>query len=681
MHIIKKALSILLLILICVGLLIIFGCKSGDNTDGEGTTVTEETTSAIPKVPVQLKQKITAEELGIIPYRISISDPSVAEAETLGTNMMVYTKTSGYVTFLLDDGFGHTASVDMTITETGEISYVAHSTTSEFKEVKLHYGAKGNGITDDTEAIQKALNEAKPGDTVYVYPGIYKASLLVMPEGVTLEMSTTMTDAKEGLTETLARQISRGEITVLRGVRIMNNGHNMPGAEGSSNLTIRGGVIDNEGSTRSALIFGCADGVVIENVIFKDIKNNHFIQLTGCTNTTIRNCCFAGFVVGETFTREVVQVEVSTPGATGTPPGSPLTFQEGEYNYAANIEISGCYFGESDECGAPLIAIGHHSYAGDATVTGFRIVNNVFDEVLHAAIRYCNIIDTEISGNTFISTSKYMNATQFSQAANPAFIVIYPASGDTTYKNIVTGASVTKAVSSEQSGTHNLLIKNNNFILGEGSDKRIVYINGPTAIPGLTYVTGQLRQKLFNETPYYYTGFIRSSNYLSNLTISGNNITIEGQPKYSNYFMFILNVYGLDISDNSINLSEGVSFSTTTYGINGLNAKRITNGEEAGKRYISTQGVSKPIVFEDTGGGSFSIKSQKSVNVVLTVEGSGRIETLPNPNRDGSAIVRVIPNEGYVFDGWYTPDKTRYTTPSATIQDGITLTAVFKTAP
>ena len=692
MHKIKKLLLIPSLLLLCVGLLLMSGCKSGDsnigpgnqditdnedNTGKESNTVIEETTPAIPAVPVNLKQKITADELGIIPYRITVSNPSVAEAETLGNGMMVYTKTSGYVTFLLDDSFGHTASVDMTITESGEISYVAHPTTSKFVEVKLHYGAKGNGTTDDTAAIQKALDEAKPGDTVYVYPGIYKVSLLVMPEGVTLQMSTTMTDAKEGLTNTLARQISRGDVTVLRGVRIMNNGHNQPGAEGSSNFTIRGGVIDNEGSTRSALIFGCADGVLVENVIFKDIKNNHTIQLTGCTNTTVRNCCFAGFILGDTFTREIIQVEVSTPGATGTPPGSPLTFSEGEFNFSANIEISDCYFGKSDECGAPLMAIGHHSKAGDATVTGFRIVNNVFDEVLHAAIRYCNIIDTEISGNTFISTSKYMNAN-FSEAANPAFIIIYPASGDTTYNNIVTGAKVTKAVSSEQSGTHNLMIKNNNFILGEGSDKRIVYINGPTATPGLTYVAGQLRQKRFNETPYSYTGFIRSSNYLSNLSFTGNTIKIEGQPKYTNYFLFFSNVYGLDISNNNISLAQGVSFSSTVDGIKGLFTRGITNGAAAGRRVISTQGASKPIVFEDAGGSSFSIRSQTSLNIVLLVEGSGKIETLPDPSGDGSATVRVIPDEGYIFDGWYTSDKTRYNPSSSTIKEGLTLTAVFK---
>ena len=56
----------------------------------------------------------------------------------------------------------------------------------------------------------------------------------------------------------------------------MNNGQHQPGAEGSSNFTIRGGVLDQKDTARGAIIFGCADGVLMENVILKDVKNNQY---------------------------------------------------------------------------------------------------------------------------------------------------------------------------------------------------------------------------------------------------------------------------------------------------------------------------------------------------------------------------------------------------------------------
>lgn len=50
------------------------------------------------------------------------------------------------------------------------------------------YGAVGNGIADDTTAIQAALTAAKPGNVVYFPPGTYKiTAVLTLTAGVTLQ--------------------------------------------------------------------------------------------------------------------------------------------------------------------------------------------------------------------------------------------------------------------------------------------------------------------------------------------------------------------------------------------------------------------------------------------------------------------------------------------------------------
>ncbi len=56
-----------------------------------------------------------------------------------------------------------------------------------YADVKAQFGAKGDGVTDDTTAIQNAINAAAPTQSVVFFPtGKYIASQLVWKNGVTL---------------------------------------------------------------------------------------------------------------------------------------------------------------------------------------------------------------------------------------------------------------------------------------------------------------------------------------------------------------------------------------------------------------------------------------------------------------------------------------------------------------
>jgi hypothetical protein len=64
------------------------------------------------------------------------------------------------------------------------------------------YGAKGDGTTDDTAALQAALDDAAPGGIVYVPHGIYRISVpLVLPPAVTLRGSHANLMAGANLTD------------------------------------------------------------------------------------------------------------------------------------------------------------------------------------------------------------------------------------------------------------------------------------------------------------------------------------------------------------------------------------------------------------------------------------------------------------------------------------------------
>ncbi|MBQ3126375.1 MAG: hypothetical protein IJC15_04825, partial [Clostridia bacterium] len=628
------------------------------------TTAAPETEVIIPanRIPT-VKGSIKHAEAGLRPFTVISSDRLVAEGEASKFSTYIYGYSDGTATLTFTDCFGHTATCDVTV-RGEEITLTPHKPAEDFIEVTLDYGANGYDIADDTAAIQKALDAAKPGETVYLYPGTYVTGRLVMREGVTLEMYTAMTDATAGLTDELAKQIGRGEITVLSGAKIMNNAYNQPGAEGTSGFTIRGGAIT---PAAGSLIFTCADSVLLENIILTESGNSHTIQLAGCTATTLRNCLFAGYKMSSTFTREVVQIEAARPNAIGEPPNAPLTFEEGEFHYCKAIEIDHCYFGKSDKTGAPLIAIGHHGQHGDANVTGLRVTNTVFDEMLYAGIRFANIVDVEISGNTFISTAAYPNVNH-AQAANPACISIYSPSSATTYTSVVSGQKITHATVEEQSGTHNLRISDNTFHFGEGADKRILHMVGTGYQPGLIYHSGTLRQKAYNTAAYRLYGYAASTNFIDDVTFTGNTIRFDGQPTYRDHFFYVQMLNRLTVEGNTVEAPAEVTFSSESRELNGF---RILGRES--EDYIISTGPRGNILLKAPDG-TITMKARQSFTVKIKAEAGGHL--LFSDDGEGNGIITPVPDDGFVFAGLYTPDGSRITE-DYTITAAVTLTARF----
>jgi len=596
--------------------------SSSGNAGGSGTSDAGAEYSA--------EKKILNKSMGIRGAKAESSNGQVATAKVYGDSVVVSSHRGGTAVITVTDYFGFTAKINVSVNaEKKTLTCDVVKCTQDFIEVGLDYGAKGDNSTDDTKAFQNALDAAKPGQTVYVYPGRYKVSLLSMREGVTLKMYTTMTDASQGFTGQVAEDFNKNKIAVLSGTRILNCNNKTPGRNGSSNFKIIGGGIDLNLAARSCLIFGMAKNVTIENVIFKDIQNEHVIQLTGSTDSVVKNCIFAGFLCGANFTREVIQVEPSTSAATGNP--GPVTFGVGEFALPKNITITDCYFGKSDEAGAPLIAIGHHSQVGGANVTGFKITNNIFDECLYAAIRYNNLVDVEITGNLFRSTSAYKNPTQYSEAVDPAFIHFYHYNKASTYT--ADNRTVTRAAAEEQAGLHKIRIENNTFEIAQGSDKRILsHVTNNTYAPGAAYVN-HYRQDTYQGEIYTLAGYRETRNYASDISFSNNVIRFTGKPAYSDWYLRFGKVYGLKVQGNRVEKASGVSFSSGEKYYNfGANEERthmvLTKSSDrtvtvtcAGKSWVITPKYYGIFHLVSTEGGVLqSVTADKAGNVTLTFE-------------------------------------------------------------
>lgn len=661
---IRKLLIVLSLFALVFASLFAVSCGDGEVTDTPTTQLPEKMDAM--NYETVYKSKLE----GLVPYSVKSSDPWVAGANILpkrnGVSVIAYH--AGETDLTVSDCFGFEAKIHVTVAEDYAITYKVLSTQmGDFFEVQTDGGIPANSGTDISADLQKIIDAANPGDTIYFYPGIYKISWLTMREGVHLKLATTLTDAKVGYTDEVREDYESGtDIALLAGGHIMNNERGERGAEGASNFSITGGAFPGY------FIFTAADNIQVSNVIVKDLTDAHSFQITGCTNVTIENCMFAGYTFKTAFPREVVQIEQSHPGATGAAENAPLTFQNGELYLNENIAVKNCYFGKSDKMDPPVIAVGHHGATGYATVTGFDITGNVFDGCKYAAIRYTNIVDVNITDNEFIARAEYQTINA-DGASRPSFIVFYNAgAGMTTYKSVVNGVTVT--LPTYQTGFHNIKIENNTFDIEEGSDKRIFEATMETNRIGAKYVSNIMVADSFDARPTRFSGYVDYLNTLENVTFSNNTINIAGQPTYNNQFFLAMSVVNLKVENNTMNFSDGVSFTSTSDGLQGFNIKINATGAAAYNRYIEMTKSSSSVLLCNAAGEELFKVNASAGNPLLTLasDGNGSIITRCE---GGNVIVTVTPNEGYELDGWYNGDAKQ--SGDASISSTTTITAKF----
>lgn len=221
------------------------------------------------------------------------------------------------------------------------------------------FGAKGDGVTDDTEAIQAALqaNFDRDGGTVFVPAGTYVLTdtlylggntNFVLGDGVTLKRGAAYTAMFANcLGETWQQFYNR----------------NSSGYTGHSNIRIVGGTID--GNTRTfgvqthlnGFAFYDTHDVVVEGVTFKDWGHNHQIEFGAAKNCKVLNCTFKGMAWETEVTSVPECIQLDRRSLTSTSPFYPND----------GIEVAGCWFGPdtSDVSGAvggpPPLAVGSHS--------------------------------------------------------------------------------------------------------------------------------------------------------------------------------------------------------------------------------------------------------------------------------------------------------------------------------
>ncbi len=239
----------------------------------------------------------------------------------------------------------------------------------KFINVRQNKDVYGDGIHDDTKALQAAIDEVKDGGTVYFPDGTYLLSgSLIFYSYQHLKFSDKAvllrSDKPDALTRYLLASYSEP---------------GWAGYEGTHDVIISGGIFDgNENFNEKCTLLNTVhcNNILIENCRFVHCSRWHFIEINGTSNTTIRNCVFDGPTYTqkpEELLNEQVQLDLARDGSYGPVydcDGKLIDFRCDD-TVCSNIIIENNIF----KCdGFP--GIGHH---GDCNHHNIIIRNNIFD--------------------------------------------------------------------------------------------------------------------------------------------------------------------------------------------------------------------------------------------------------------------------------------------------------------
>ncbi len=238
-------------------------------------------------------------------------------------------------------------------------------------DVSVNFGAYGDGINDDTLAIQNALDYMKEsGGTIYFPDGTYMISSclifysnqeLVFSDNATLKRMESSEPTKYMLATYTSSNIGSGEYN------------------GVHNSKIVGGTFDgneNIASNLTVINLCHANNITISDASFINGSNWHYVEIASSKKVYINNCNFdAESYVSKPAgcTDELIQLDVAKSGNYGpiyNVDGQLVNFVKDEVP-CVEIEIKNCIF---NCAGSP--AIGEHNGYAHSNIS---ICDNTFN--------------------------------------------------------------------------------------------------------------------------------------------------------------------------------------------------------------------------------------------------------------------------------------------------------------
>ncbi len=261
----------------------------------------------------------------------------------------------------------------------------------------------GNGVHDDTKAIQNCLDRMKAGGTIHFPAGVYLvSSTLIFYSNQHLEFEEDSYLLRSAQSETLTRYIlaSYSEADI-------------GGYDGTHNVTISGCTFDGNAELTEKITMlntvHCKN-ITIKGCNFINCAYWHCIEINSSENILVKDCLFDGpsyTAMREDLTSELIQIDapkIGTYGPVYNCDGKLIEFLPDE-TPCNNIHIEYNVF----KCDG-FTAIGHH---GNDEHRNIKINNNIFigssgkGDRSRGYITFMEkVYDAKVLNNVFISVSE-----------------------------------------------------------------------------------------------------------------------------------------------------------------------------------------------------------------------------------------------------------------------------------
>ncbi len=255
----------------------------------------------------------------------------------------------------------------------------------------LNYGADGTDNTDDTIAVQKALNTAlslsADNKVKVVFPkGRY---YVCAPEGQSARSlkiySNTIVELEEGA------EIIRSADTPSTYIFTSSSQHSIIFRGGKINGNVRDGK-----TARGLMSLRDISGLDINEVDFTSFCGTHAILLDGIQNLNVSACSFSGF---RRFTGTLEEYRAQTSATSYW--ASEALHIDFDFLYGRtmnNVTVSDCTF---DGCTS---GVGTHHVVEGYVAKNIKITNNVFNNCYYCGCNATAFKDFEFSGNVAAGT-------------------------------------------------------------------------------------------------------------------------------------------------------------------------------------------------------------------------------------------------------------------------------------
>ena len=630
-------------------------------TAGVVSSEPEQTTEP----PVAVPATVSKDLFGFDPWHVEPDTAGIVETYfDESRNLVLLALKAGKTTVTVKNVFAEEATVTVEAAADLTLEYTVEKFVQPRSLNVREEGAKlGNDITAVLQSCIDRLS-TEGGGTVYIPAGSYKLSSVTLRPGVTLRFSGFPRRATDGYKGDLLRDISKGYFAMVTTTGSSRNNIFFYNTElpqsyctsGYSDLHVSGGLFDCQSKMKWSAT-ACGDNIVFENAVVKDLPNNHAMQIDGCSNFTVRNIVFAGYVFpdGAAITRETIQIEQTTPGAiTSDHANSPILCDNGDYHNCRNVSVLGCYFGKSDKTGPQLVAVGHHSAGGSLICDGFVFEGNKVENPLYCGLHIPNYINVVIRNNEFISDTVSPAAAVETGAA---LISLYGFDSNNSFS--IGGKTVMHAFSYEHPGNQNYVIEGNSFTLGGRTSLKAVSIIGVSisnkndayyTVSSTTYRVEQYPGPLFS-----LDGYVMRQNIAANITFANNTINVKSRPNYTNHVVALKNILGYFDYGNTVTYADGVDMSQSAFGMKGyyvypnsvitdrekMNDHKVRMSSSATKKFV----ISAP--------GTTILVANPTVDLDYNFVCSGNGTVTLHTNKKGDLQMEIAPDSGWKFDGFY----------------------------